>query len=79
MFDTSNDFYGRQLEALREKYEPSCVRRSSALVDYVKQGNSAFDCQGIRGGSSSAATLPVISLLISLARHCSAQICVTPM
>ena len=41
---TSSDFYGRQLEAAALKYEtqlrPPFFR---ALVDYVKQGNSAFD------------------------------------
>ncbi|MBY6355497.1 Orn/Lys/Arg decarboxylase N-terminal domain-containing protein, partial [Enterobacter sichuanensis] len=49
--DTSNDFYGRQLEAAAQKYEtqlrPPFFR---ALVDYVKQGNSAFDCPGHQGG-----------------------------
>src|SRR5690606_20767145 len=49
--DTSNDFYGRQLEAAALKYEtqlrPPFFR---ALVDYVKQGNSAFDCPGHQGG-----------------------------
>ena len=49
--DTSNDFHGRQLEAAAQKYEtqlrPPFFR---ALVDYVKQGNSAFDCPGHQGG-----------------------------
>ena len=49
--DTSNEFYGRQLEAAAQKYEtqlrPPFFR---ALVDYVKQGNSAFDCPGHQGG-----------------------------
>ena len=49
--ETSNDFYGRQLEAAAQKYEtqlrPPFFR---ALVDYVNQGNSAFDCPGHQGG-----------------------------
>ena len=49
--ETRNDFYGRQLEAAAHKYEtqlrPPFFR---ALVDYVQQGNSAFDCPGHQGG-----------------------------
>lgn len=49
--DTSNAYYGRQLEAAAQKYEtqlrPPFFR---ALVDYVQQGNSAFDCPGHQGG-----------------------------
>ncbi len=49
--DNCNDFYGRQLEAAAQKYEtqlrPPFFR---ALVDYVAQGNSAFDCPGHQGG-----------------------------
>ena len=49
--DTSNDFYGRQLEAAAQKYEPQLRPPFfRALVDYVKQGNSAFDCPGHQGG-----------------------------
>jgi ornithine decarboxylase len=77
--DTSNDFYGRQLEAAAQKYEtqlrPPFFR---ALVDYVKQGTARLTARGIRVASSSAAILPVISLSISLAKRFSAQICVTP-
>jgi len=49
--ETRNDYYGRQLEAAAQKYEtqlrPPFFR---ALVDYVNQGNSAFDCPGHQGG-----------------------------
>ncbi|WP_226572209.1 ornithine decarboxylase SpeF [Mangrovibacter yixingensis] len=49
--ETRNDYYGRQLENAAQKYEmtirPPFFR---ALVDYVKQGNSAFDCPGHQGG-----------------------------
>ncbi|EGO1978627.1 ornithine decarboxylase SpeF [Salmonella enterica] len=44
-------FYGRQLETAASHYEtqlrPPFFR---ALVDYVNQGNSAFDCPGHQGG-----------------------------
>ncbi|HHS7462600.1 TPA: ornithine decarboxylase SpeF [Salmonella enterica] len=44
-------FYGRQLETAANHYEtqlrPPFFR---ALVDYVNQGNSAFDCPGHQGG-----------------------------
>lgn len=76
--DSSNDFYGRQLEAAAQKYEthlrPPFFR---ALVDYVEQGNSAFDCPGHQGASSSAVILPEISSWISLAIPCSAPTCAT--
>lgn len=78
--DTSNDFYGRQLEAAAQKYEtqlrPPFFR---ALVDYVKLGNSAFDCPGHQGGNSSAVILRAISLSISLVKRFSVPTCVTPM
>ncbi|MGC6746649.1 hypothetical protein ACP0HM_32545 [Escherichia coli] len=45
------EFYGRQLETAASHYEtqlrPPFFR---ALVDYVNQGNSAFDCPGHQGG-----------------------------
>ncbi|WP_312629185.1 ornithine decarboxylase SpeF [Scandinavium sp.] len=49
--EARSEFYGRQLEAAANKYEtqlrPPFFR---ALVDYVNQGNSAFDCPGHQGG-----------------------------
>ncbi len=49
--ETYREHYGRQLEAAVQKYEtalrPPFFR---ALVDYVSQGNSAFDCPGHQGG-----------------------------
>ncbi|MFD1801097.1 ornithine decarboxylase SpeF [Mixta tenebrionis] len=49
--ETRSDFYGRQLEAAAHKYETQLRPPFfSALVDYVKQGNSAFDCPGHQGG-----------------------------
>ncbi|MGL5968359.1 MAG: ornithine decarboxylase SpeF [Kluyvera sp.] len=49
--ETRNDFYGRQLEAAAHKYEVQLRPPFfSALVDYVAQGNSAFDCPGHQGG-----------------------------
>ncbi|MDI7365868.1 Orn/Lys/Arg decarboxylase N-terminal domain-containing protein, partial [Cronobacter sakazakii] len=49
--ETYREHYGRQLEAAAQKYEtalrPPFFR---ALVDYVSQGNSAFDCPGHQGG-----------------------------
>ena len=45
------NFTGRQLETAASHYEtqlrPPFFR---ALVDYVNQGNSAFDCPGHQGG-----------------------------
>ncbi|MFU0919269.1 ornithine decarboxylase SpeF [Kluyvera sichuanensis] len=49
--ETRNDFYGRQLESAAHKYEVNLRPPFfSALVDYVAQGNSAFDCPGHQGG-----------------------------
>ncbi len=49
--DACQDYYGRQLEAAAQKYERALRPPFfSALVDYVKQGNSAFDCPGHQGG-----------------------------
>ncbi|BAT38494.1 ornithine decarboxylase SpeF [Escherichia albertii] len=49
--ETRKEFYGRQLETAARHYEtqlrPPFFR---ALVDYVNQGNSAFDCPGHQGG-----------------------------
>ena len=49
--EARNAFYGRQLETAASHYEtqlrPPFFR---ALVDYVNQGNSAFDCPGHQGG-----------------------------
>lgn len=65
-------FYGRQLETAASHYEtqlrPPFFR---ALVDYVNQGNSAFDCPGIRAANSSAVILPVISSWNTLAKPSS--------
>ncbi len=45
--ESRKEFYGRQLETAASHYEtqlrPPFFR---ALVDYVNQGNSAFDCPG---------------------------------
>ena len=49
--DACHDYYGRQLEAAAQKYERALRPPFfSTLVDYVKQGNSAFDCPGHQGG-----------------------------
>jgi len=49
--ESRSEFYGRQLEAAAAKYETSLKPPFfRALVDYVKQGNSAFDCPGHQGG-----------------------------
>ena len=49
--ESRKEFYGRQLETAASHYEtqlrPPFFR---ALVDYVNQGNSAFDCPGHQGG-----------------------------
>ncbi len=49
--ESRREFYGRQLETAASHYEtqlrPPFFR---ALVDYVNQGNSAFDCPGHQGG-----------------------------
>lgn len=49
--EARKEFYGRQLETAASHYEtqlrPPFFR---ALVDYVNQGNSAFDCPGHQGG-----------------------------
>lgn len=77
--ETRNDFYGRQLEAAAHKYETELRPPFfSALVDYVKQGNSAFDCPGHQGVNSSAVIRPVISSSSISARRCSAPTCATP-
>ncbi|WP_312456478.1 ornithine decarboxylase SpeF [Pseudescherichia sp.] len=47
----NREFNGRQLEAAALKYERGLRPPFfSALTDYVKQGNSAFDCPGHQGG-----------------------------
>jgi len=49
--NTNREYYGRQLEAAALKYERGLRPPFfSALTDYVKQGNSAFDCPGHQGG-----------------------------
>lgn len=48
--ETRNDFYGRQLEAAAHKYETELRPLFfSSLLDYVKQGNSAFDSPELQG------------------------------
>ncbi len=49
--NANREYYGRQLEAAALKYERGLRPPFfSALTDYVKQGNSAFDCPGHQGG-----------------------------
>ncbi len=49
--NATREYYGRQLEAAALKYERGLRPPFfSALTDYVKQGNSAFDCPGHQGG-----------------------------
>ncbi|MCT4710774.1 ornithine decarboxylase SpeF [Enterobacteriaceae bacterium H11S18] len=49
--ETQADYYGRQLEAAAIKYEKALLPPFfDAMVDYVGQGNSAFDCPGHQGG-----------------------------
>ena len=49
--NANREHYGRQLEAAALKYERGLRPPFfSALTDYVKQGNSAFDCPGHQGG-----------------------------
>ncbi|WP_314421772.1 ornithine decarboxylase SpeF [Pseudescherichia vulneris] len=49
--NANREYYSRQLEAAALKYERGLRPPFfSALVDYVKQGNSAFDCPGHQGG-----------------------------
>jgi len=48
--NANREYYSRQLEAAALKYERGLRPPFfSALVDYVKQGNSAFDCPGHQG------------------------------
>lgn len=45
------EYQGRQLETAAQKYESQLLPPFfHALVDYVEQGNSAFDCPGHQGG-----------------------------
>lgn len=45
------EYQGRQLETAALKYESNILPPFfHALVDYVEQGNSAFDCPGHQGG-----------------------------
>ncbi|SQA96748.1 Ornithine decarboxylase, constitutive [Cedecea neteri] len=49
--ETKSEYYGRQLEAAAEKYEKGLRPPFfDAMVNYVEQGNSAFDCPGHQGG-----------------------------
>ncbi|WP_312670984.1 ornithine decarboxylase SpeF [Pseudescherichia sp.] len=49
--NANREYYSRQLEAAALKYERGLRPPFfSALTDYVKQGNSAFDCPGHQGG-----------------------------
>lgn len=80
--ESRKEFYGRQLETAASHYEtqlrPPFFR---ALVDYVNQGNSAFDCPGhlvIRGVSFSVAIRQAISSWNTLVRRCSVLTCATP-
>lgn len=77
--ESRREFYGRQLETAASHYEtqlrPPFFR---ALVDYVNQGNSAFDCPGHQGGEFSVAIRRGISLWNTLVRRCSVPTCVTP-
>ena len=59
--------------------KPSCARRFSArLSTMLSRATARLTALGIRGASSSAAILPVISLSISLVRRFSAPICAMP-
>ncbi|WP_312926927.1 ornithine decarboxylase SpeF [Pseudescherichia sp.] len=49
--NANREYYSRQLETAALKYERGLRPPFfSALIDYVKQGNSAFDCPGHQGG-----------------------------
>ncbi|TBM15760.1 ornithine decarboxylase SpeF [Hafnia paralvei] len=49
--DGNVDFYGKQLEAAATKYEKEVLPPFfGSLVEYVQQGNAAFDCPGHQGG-----------------------------
>jgi len=49
--NANREYYSRQLETAALKYERGLRQPFfSALIDYVKQGNSAFDCPGHQGG-----------------------------
>ena len=75
--ESRKEFYGRQLETAASHYEtqlrPPFFR---ALVDYVNQGNSAFDCPGHQGVSFSVAIRQAISSWNTLAKCSSALTCV---
>ena len=74
--DTSNAYYGRQLEAAAQKYE---TRRSSARWSITSsRGTARLTAPDIREASSSAAIRPETSLSISLAKRFSAPICAMP-
>lgn len=77
--ESRKEFYGRQLETAASHYEtqlrPPFFR---ALVDYVNQGNSAFDCLVIREVSFSVAIRQAISSWNILAKCSSAPTCVMP-
>lgn len=76
--ETYREHYGRQLEAAAQKYEtalrPPFFR---ALVDYVSQGNSAFDCPGHQGGDFFRRHPRGISSSVSSAIRYFAPICAT--
>lgn len=77
--EARKEFYGRQLETAASHYEtqlrPPFFR---ALVDYVNQGNSAFDCPGHQGGEFFRRHPAGISLWNTLVRRCSVPTCATP-
>lgn len=77
--ESRKEFYGRQLETAASHYEtqlrPPFFR---ALVDYVNQNVSAFDCRVIREVSFSVAIRQAISSWNILAKCSSAPTCVMP-
>lgn len=70
--ESRKEFYGRQLETAASHYEtqlrPPFFR---ALVDYVNQGNSAFDCRVIREVSFSVVIRQGISSWSTSEKRCS--------
>lgn len=77
--ESRREFYGRQLETAASHYEtqlrPPFFR---ALVDYVNQGNSAFDCPGHQGGEFFRRHPAGNQFVEYLVRRCSVPTCATP-
>ncbi len=70
---TNKAFYGRQVDCAATKYEDAVLPPFfGSLEQYVQNGNSQFDCPGIKVVHSSAVTPLAVLSMNSLANRFSA-------